>query len=49
MQELVDLGVDAIATTGGPGVRAALGATDWIAIVGLIDDPVADGLVDSLA
>ena len=49
MREMVDLGVEAIVTTGGLGVRAALGATDRIAIVGLIDDPVADGLVDSLA
>jgi len=48
MRELVDLGVDGIVTTG-PGVKAALDATDRIAIVGLIDDPVEAGLVDSLA
>jgi putative ABC transport system substrate-binding protein len=49
MQEMVNLDVDVIVTFGSPGVRAALRATDRIAIVGLIDNISDTGLIDTLA
>ena len=49
MQEIVQNGVDVIVTVGGPAVWAAHRATGQIAIVGLIDDVLDMGLVDSLA
>jgi putative ABC transport system substrate-binding protein len=48
MEELVRLPVDVIVCTGGPGVGAAMGATDTIAIVGLADDILDSGHVDTL-
>ena len=48
MQEVIGLDVDVIVTTG-PGVKAAKDATGRIAIVGLVDDPLDSGLIDSLA
>ena len=48
MQEIVASNVDVIVTTG-PGVRAAMNATDRIAIVALIDAAVESGVVSSLA
>ena len=47
MQEVVSLNVDVIVTTG-PGVSAAKNATDRIPIVGLVDNPLDTGLIDSL-
>ena len=48
--ELVRLKVDVIVTPGGSSTRAAKGATSTIPIVmGAAGDPVADGLVTSLA
>ena len=49
MRELVEQGVDVIVTVGGPAVLAAHRATDRIAIVGLVDDVLDMGLIDSLA
>jgi putative ABC transport system substrate-binding protein len=49
MQEMVALGVDVIVTVGGPAVWAAHRATDRIAIVGLVDEVMDTGLIDSLA
>lgn len=49
MQEMVGLGVDVIVTVGGPAVWAAHRATDRIAIVGLVDEILDMGLIDSLA
>lgn len=52
MQELVGLGVDVIVAVGGPAVWAAHRATeralDRIAIVGVVDEVLDTGLVDSL-
>ena len=48
MEALVALGVDVI-VTGGPGVRAARGATDRVPIVALVDDALDSGLIASLA
>jgi putative ABC transport system substrate-binding protein len=49
MREIVALGVDVIVAVGGPAVFAAHRATDRIAIVGLVDEVLDTGLVDSLA
>jgi putative ABC transport system substrate-binding protein len=49
MQEAIKLGVDVIVTSGGPAVWAAHRATDHIAIVGLVDDVLDMGILDSLA
>jgi len=49
MHEIVALRVDVIVTTGGPGVRAALRATDRIAIVGLVDDVLETAIIESLS
>ena len=49
MQEVVGRGVDVIVTVGGPAVWAAHRATDQIAIVGLVDEVLDMGLIDSLA
>jgi putative ABC transport system substrate-binding protein len=49
MQEMVGLRVDVIVTIGGPAVWAAHRATDRIAIVGLVDEVLDMGLIDSLA
>lgn len=49
MKELVAQDVDVIVTSGGPAVWAAHRATDRIAIVGIIDDVLDTGLLDSLA
>jgi putative ABC transport system substrate-binding protein len=49
MQEMVNHDVDVIVTLGGPGVRAALRATDRTAIVGLIDNISDTGLVGTWA
>jgi putative ABC transport system substrate-binding protein len=49
MRELVALDVDVIVASGGPAVFAAHLATDRIAIVGLVDEVLDTGLVDSLA
>jgi putative tryptophan/tyrosine transport system substrate-binding protein len=48
MQEVVASNVDVIVAVG-PGVAAAMRATDRIPIVGLADDVLADGVVSSLA
>jgi len=48
MQEVVKLNVDVIVTTG-PGVAAARNATARIPIVGVVDNPLDNGLIDSLA
>jgi putative ABC transport system substrate-binding protein len=48
--ELVHLGVDLIVTAGNPATRAAMDATSTIPIVvGITTDPVASGLIASLA
>jgi len=47
--ELVRLGVDVIVTTSTPGVSAAKNASSTIPIVSITADPVASGLVESLA
>ena len=47
--DLVARGVDVIVTFGDPGVRAAQKATTTIPIVGMSDDMVGGGLVQSLA
>jgi putative ABC transport system substrate-binding protein len=49
MQELVKEKVDVIVTSGGPSVWAALRATDRIPIVGMVDDVLDMGVLDSLA
>lgn len=49
MQELVRRGVDVIVTEGGPAVWAAHRATDRIAIVGVVDEVLDMGIIDSLA
>lgn len=49
MQELVKRGVDVIVTEGGPAVWAAHRATDRIAIVGVVDEVLDMGIIDSLA
>jgi len=49
MKEVVQLGVDVIVTGGDRGVRAASRATDTIAIVGVVDEVLDTGLVESLA
>jgi putative ABC transport system substrate-binding protein len=49
MQEMVGLGVEVIVAVGGPAVWAAHRATDRIAIVGLVDEVLDMGLIDSLA
>jgi putative ABC transport system substrate-binding protein len=49
MQELVKEKVDVIVTSGGPSVWAALRATDRIPIVGMVDDILDMGVLDSLA
>lgn len=48
MEELVRGDVDVIVTTG-PGVRAAKRATDRIAIVGVVTNPLDTGAIDTLA
>lgn len=48
MQDVVGLGVDVIVTVGGPAVWAAHRATDRIAIVGLVDEVLDLGIIDSL-
>jgi putative ABC transport system substrate-binding protein len=48
MQEVVASNVDVIVTLG-PGARAALSATDRIAIVAMVDGALDSGLVSSLA
>jgi len=47
--ELVRLGVDVIVTSNTPGVSAAKNASSTIPIVSMTADPVASGLVESLA
>jgi putative tryptophan/tyrosine transport system substrate-binding protein len=47
--ELMRLGVDVIVTTTVPGVLAAKNASSTIPIVSMTADPVAAGLVESLA
>jgi putative ABC transport system substrate-binding protein len=49
MQELVTQKVDVIVATGGPAVYAAHRATNRIPIVGLVDDILDMGVIDSLA
>ncbi len=49
MQDLVRRGVDVIVTEGGPAVWAAHRATDRIAIVGVVDEVLDMGIIDSLA
>lgn len=49
MKELVMQGVDVIVTSGGPAVWAAHEATEQIPIVGLVDDVLDMGIIDSLA
>jgi len=48
MQDLVEQPVDVIVTFG-PGMQAAMRATRTIPIVGLIEDPVAVGVTESMA
>src|SRR5262245_2537164 len=47
--ELVRLGVDVIVTSTVPGVSAAKNASSTVPIVSMTADPVAAGLVESLA
>ena len=49
MAEVVRLGVDVMVTVGAPAVWAATRATDRIPIVGLVDDVLDMGILDSLA
>src|SRR5262249_16158007 len=49
MQEVVGLGVDVIVTTGGPGARAAQGATNRIPIIGVVDNALETGLIASMS
>jgi putative ABC transport system substrate-binding protein len=49
MKEVVLLGVNVIVTGGDRGVRAASRATDTIAIVGVVDEVLDTGLIESLA
>jgi putative ABC transport system substrate-binding protein len=49
MQEIVGRDIDVIVAVGGPAVWAAHRATDRIAIVGLVDEVLDLGIIDSLA
>jgi putative ABC transport system substrate-binding protein len=49
MQEMLKLKVDVIVTVGGPAVWAAHRATNRTPIVGLVDDILDMGVIDSLA
>ena len=49
MREMVKLDVAVIVTFGSPGVRAALDATDRVPIVGVVDNVIETGFIDTLA
>ena len=49
MQDLAGQSVDVIVTAGGPAVWAALHATSRIPVVGMVDDILDMGVIDSLA